>query len=217
MSTQAGSDLGRRITEQRKRAGLSRKQVADKAGMAPSYLDYLETSPAPNPSHGALTWLASALGTTSDALRGAGLEAPPGQRQAARHPVLEALSEAECRAYLAPGGVGRFLFMADRGPVAIPVNYRMLGADIVFRTGRATGEAAGAQLPRVSFDVDHLDDDLAEGWSVLVSGEAELITNPGELARAREAGITPWAGGDRDTYVRLTPREITGRRIRAGQ
>jgi transcriptional regulator with XRE-family HTH domain len=203
--------------ERRRRAGLSREQAAEKAGMADSYLEYLETSPSPNPSNGALIWLAAALGTTPGALRGAGLAGPPGQHQAARHPVLEDLTVEECREYLRPGGVGRFLFMAERGPVAIPVNYRMLGNDIVFRTGRATGEAAGAQLEKVSFDVDHLDDDLAEGWSVLVSGQAMVITDLAGLAQAAALDIRPWAGGERDTYIRLTPSQTTGRRIRAAR
>ena len=183
--------------------------------MAPSYLEYLETSAAPDPGPGALARLAAALGTTMSALAGTGMNLPPGQRRAARRPVLEELSPAECRACLAPGGVGRFLFMAERGPVAIPVNYRMLGQDIVFRTGRTAGAAAGAQLPRVSFDVDHIDDALGEGWSVLVSGDAHLVTGPAELEQVTALGISPWAGGERDTYVRLTAREITGRRIRA--
>ena len=214
MSTRAGSDLGRRIVEHRQRAGLSREQAAEKAGMASSYLEYLETSPAPSPSQGVLSWLAAALDTTPGALRGVGLQGPPGQHRAARRPMLDRLTIEECREHLRPGGVGRFLFMAERGPVAIPVNYCMLGNDIVFRTGRATGEAAGAQLEKVSFDVDHLDEDLAEGWSVLVSGEASLMTEPAELAQAEALGIQPWAGGERETYIRLIPREITGRRIR---
>ena len=44
-----GGDLGRRVTEQRERAGLARKQAARLAGMSVSYLAYLETSPAPRP------------------------------------------------------------------------------------------------------------------------------------------------------------------------
>jgi hypothetical protein len=214
MSARAGSDLGRRIIEHRERAGLSRERAAQEAGMPSSYLEYLETSPAPSPSRGVLSWLAIALGTTSDALRGVGLQGPPGQHQAAGRPVLETLTAAECREYLQPGGVGRFLFVAERGPVAIPVNYRMLGSDIVFRTDRATGQATGAQIPPVSFDVDHLDEDLAQGWSVLVSGDATVITDSAERAEAEALGIQPWTGGERETYVRITPRETTGRRIR---
>ena len=214
-ASQTTGDLGRRVTEQRHRAGLSRAEAAERAGMAPSYLEFLETSAAPDPGPGALARLAAALGTTISALTGTGMNLPPGQRRATRRPVLEELSPAECRAYLSPGGVGRFLFTAERGPVAIPVNYRMLGEDIVFRTGRTGGAAAGAQLPRVSFDVDHIDDALGEGWSVLVSGDAHLVTGPAELEQVTALGISPWAGGERDTYVSLAAREITGRRIRA--
>jgi transcriptional regulator with XRE-family HTH domain len=210
------SDLGRRIAEQCDRAGLTRAQVADRAGMAVSYLEYLETSRAPAPGWGALARLADALGTTAAALDGAGLYLPPGQRRAARLPVLEALTATECREYLSPGGVGRFLFAAARGPVAIPVNYLMLGEDIVFRTGATTSAVADTeQRPRVSFEVDHIDDAFGEGWSVLVSGEARLVREPDELAEVAALGIVPWAGGDRDTYVRIVSRDITGRRIRA--
>lgn len=214
-SLQASSDLGRRIAEQRARAGLSRAEAAERAGMAASYLEYLETSAAPSPGPGALTRLAAALGTTGAALGGAGLHLPPGQRQAARRAVLETLSHAECRDYLAPGGIGRFLFMDARGPVAIPVNYRMLGGDIVFRTAGADRAAAAAGQPRVSFDVDRIDDALGEGWSVLISGEASLVTAPAELAEVAALGIEPWADGERDAFIRIVARDVTGRRIRA--
>jgi len=43
------------------------------------------------------------------------------------------------------GGVGRFLFVTDRGPVAVPVNYGMLGSDIVFRTSESGRVAAAAR------------------------------------------------------------------------
>ena len=207
-------DLGRRIAEQRTRAGLSRVEAAEQAGMAPDYLEYLETSPAPNPGRGAVTRLAAVLGTTAAALGGAGMLLPPGERGAARRPVLEVLSTTECRTYLAPGGVGRFLFTAARGPVAMPVNYRMLGDDIIFRTTVPTS-AAAAGPRRVSFEVDHLDGALSEGWSVLVSGEASPVTAQPELDKVTALAIDPWAGGDRDVYIRIVASEITGRRIRA--
>jgi transcriptional regulator with XRE-family HTH domain len=208
-------DLGRRIAEQRGRAGLSREEAASRAGMAPGYLAYLETSPAPNPAQGDLARLAAALGTTAAVLGGAGLGLPPGQRRAAPGPVLETLTPAECRAYLAGGGIGRFLFLASRGPVAIPVNYRILDGDIVFRTGSAAIIAACAAGQLVSFDVDHVDDVLSEGWSVLASGTASAMTAGPELAQAGALGITPWADGDYDTCIRLATAQITGRRIRA--
>jgi nitroimidazol reductase NimA-like FMN-containing flavoprotein (pyridoxamine 5'-phosphate oxidase superfamily) len=215
VSNHGGTDVGRRIIEERTRAGLTREQAAEQAGMAPEYLAYLETSSAPNPSHGDLVRLAAALGAQPAALTGAGLEQPPGQGEAARHPVLQTLTRAESRAYLGSGGVGRFLYDGDEGPVAVPVNYGMLGDAVVFRT-ESDGSAAAAvkRQQRVSFDVDHLDEALSAGWSVLVSGQATEITDPAELASARELGIEPWAGGERETYIKLTAHTISGRRIR---
>jgi transcriptional regulator with XRE-family HTH domain len=211
----AGTDVGRRIAEQRNRAGLTVAQTAERAGMSPEYLAYLESSMTPNPTQAALIRLAAALDTTPGALSGAGQNQPPGQRSAAKAALLESMTTAECRQHLAGGGVGRFLFVEPgRGPVAIPVNFRMDGDDVVFRTGSGDSVSAGLNEPRVSFDVDHLDDALSEGWSVLMTGKAQVITDEAELARAQALHIEPWAGGDRPIYVRLTGSQITGRRIR---
>lgn len=215
-----GTDLGRRIAEQRNRAGLSRDQAAERAGMSPEYLTYLESSPTPNPTQASLTRLAAALDADQAMLTGAGLNLPPGQRGAAKNPVLETLTIDECRAHVAAGGIGRFLFDdPGRGPVAIPVNYKMDGDGVIFRTSGTSGFGAEIRLnaafaEKVSFDVDHLDDVLGEGWSVLLSGSARIITDPAEVAGAKALHIEPWAGGDRDVYVRLMPTQITGRRIR---
>jgi transcriptional regulator with XRE-family HTH domain len=217
MATSTGhgsTDLGRRIREHRSRAGLSVQDAAAGAGMAPGYLAYLETSPDASPTSAALARLAAALGTTTRAITGAGMDLPPGQQPPEHYPVLESLSAAECRAYLGSGGVGRFLFDEERGPVAIPVNFRMLGDDVVFRTARGTGESAGAAQRHVSFEVDHLDEALGEGWSVLISGHAHAVTDPAELAEVKALGVEPWAGGDRGLYIRLAPVVVTGRRIR---
>jgi nitroimidazol reductase NimA-like FMN-containing flavoprotein (pyridoxamine 5'-phosphate oxidase superfamily)/DNA-binding XRE family transcriptional regulator len=210
-----GTDTGRRIREQRERAGLSQPETAERAGLAPQYLSYLETSPDAAPTQATLIRLAAALGTSVGALSGAGLGAPPGHRGAAVNPVLTSLSPDECRSLIARGGVGRVLLVeAGRGPVAVPVNYRMDGDDVVFRTAGGTRVADSLRQASVSFDIDHLDDALAEGWSVLLTGTAGVITEPDELDRARSLGIEPWAGGDRPLYVRLHVRQVTGRAIR---
>jgi transcriptional regulator with XRE-family HTH domain len=209
-------DLGRRLAGQRERCGLSRAETADRADVAVSYLEYLETSAIADPGPDVLIRLADALGTSAAALSGGGAVLPPGQRRAAGHPVIAELTPAGCRDLLAPGGVGRFLFVTERGPVAVPVNYGMLGGDIVFRTSESGCVAAATQPGSpVSFSVDRVDDALAEGWSVLASGDAAVLPDPAGRAVAARLGIEPWAGGQRDLFIRLTPREITGRRIRA--
>jgi transcriptional regulator with XRE-family HTH domain len=208
-----GTDLGRRILEHRHQAGLSREEAAIRAGMAPSYLKYLETSPSPNPAPSALARLADALGVSAGALVGATLQMPPSEER----PVPELLTPAQCRGYLATGGVGRMVFAGPRGPEAIPVNYAMLDGDIVVRTGRHASLVARVVRTRVSFEVDHLDEALAEGWSVLASGLARVVTTRCELEAVRSLGIEPWAGGGKDTYLRISITDITGRRVRAAR
>jgi len=210
-----GTDIGRRIYERRERAGLSRAETAARAGLAPEYLAYLETTADPNPTYATLIRLAAALETSVGALSGAGLNIPPGQRDAADTPVLASLDPAECRALIAAGGVGRVLFVEPgRGPVAVPVNYRMDGDDVVFRTASGSGLADGIRQASVSFDVDQLDEALGEGWSVLLTGSASVITDPAEVDRLKSLSIDPWAGGDRPMYVRLRAHQVTGRAIR---
>jgi transcriptional regulator with XRE-family HTH domain len=211
----AGTDLGRRLAERRSRSGMSITDVAERAGMSPGYLAYLESSSSPNPSHATLTRLAAALDTVPESLSGAGMNLPPGQRSAAKNPVLNSLSRDECIQLIARGGIGRFLYdEPGRGPVAVPVNFQMVGDDVVFRTTSEGSVTEGLHGQPISFDVDHFDDALGEGWSVLLSGTASVITDPADLDQARALGIEPWAGGDRHTYVRIAVTEVTGRRIR---
>jgi transcriptional regulator with XRE-family HTH domain len=214
-ASSGATDLGRRLAEQRDEAHLTIPDVADRAGMSPRYLSYLESSPAANPTPATLVRLAAALDVAPSTLAGAGMNMPPGQRTAARNATLYELTEAECRALIAPGGVGRFLFVeADRGPMAVPVNFKVDGSDVVFRTSGDAAIEEGIHQQRVSFDVDNLDDALGEGWSVLLTGTASVVTGAAETSRAQALGIVPWADGERDVYVRLSPSRITGRRIR---
>lgn len=66
----------------------------------------------------------------------------------------------------------------------------------------------------MSFEIDHLDEVLSEGWSVMVSGEASRVTDPAAVMQVRSLEIAPWAGDDRDAYIRITAHDVSGRRIR---
>lgn len=208
-------DLGRRVAERRAELGLSREQVSARAGIVPGYLAYLEERPGARPSSTALLHLAAALDTTVAALQGAGTGRPPGGgRPPTGLPTLEALAPSACWERLAAGGIGRVVFDSGEGPAALPVNYRVLDGDIVFRTGEgaiATAVTAGGVL---GFEVDHLDEALGEGWSVLVRGGGELVADDEEIGRIKALAIEPWAGGERRLYIRLRAAEVSGRLIR---
>ena len=210
----SGGDLGRRVAERRRELNLSVDEVADRAAMSPTYLHLLETNPAVQPSPASLWRLAATLDTTVEALSGGGIDAPPGRGRPRGRAVIAELDPAECAALISPGGVGRLVFVSDRGPVAMPVNFRMLDADIVFRTEADSPLVPPAGGGEAAFEVDHLDDALTEGWSVLVTGRREVITDPEEVERAWALGIVPWAGSERNTLVRVVPSEMSGRRLR---
>ncbi|MFE2064364.1 pyridoxamine 5'-phosphate oxidase family protein [Streptomyces sp. NPDC059467] len=208
-------DIGRRAAAERRRQGLSRAETARRARMAPDYLAYLEEQPA-DPSVAALIKLAAALGTSVTALRGGGMDLPPGQGRALVHPRLQDLDAEECRALLSTHGVGRIAVSpADGRPAIVPVNYEVVDDAIVFRTAPDSVAASAAET-EVAFEVDHVDEALSQGWSVLAVGPASIVTEP-EAVRglARRAHTTPWAGGVREMWVSIRPTSLTGRRITA--
>ncbi len=66
----------------------------------------------------------------------------------------------------------------------------------------------------MGFEVDHLDEALSQGWSVLVTGRAARVKSELQVRRLEaRTGLQPWAGGARDVYVQITPYRITGQRI----
>jgi transcriptional regulator with XRE-family HTH domain len=205
-------DLGQRVAHRRSELGLSREEVARRAGMAAGYLDYLEHSAAVAIPRGSLIRLAAALETTVEALRGGKVYRPPGPGGAGPHPRLDVLTREHCEAHLAAGGVGRLVFLSVGVPVALPVNFRYRDGGIVFRT-RAGGALATAVGSIVSFEVDNIDDAMSEGWSVLLSGRARLVDDPDELAQVAALGIEPWPGGNREAVIRIEVATVSGRRI----
>jgi hypothetical protein len=183
-------------------------------------MEYLERYPA-TPGGATLRRLAAALLTTPALLLGAGTRAPGGCPRQDRpagpggEAVTVKLPPGECRKLIAPGGVGRIAFTTASGPVVVPVNFAVVADSIVIRTGRGTLIQAHA-YDQVAFEVDHLDEAMRQGWSVLVSGPAHQVLQPSELRHLREsATVWPWAGGEREVYVRIVPARITGRRIEA--
>ncbi|MDH2425378.1 pyridoxamine 5'-phosphate oxidase family protein [Sphaerisporangium sp. TRM90804] len=133
---------------------------------------------------------------------------------------LEELGEEECLALISPGGIGRVAFGGAPGPTVLPVNYRVLDGAIVFRT--RTGGAMDEDLRsgirgldiKIAFEVDDIDAAEHRGWSVLIQGPAHHMSKD-EVAALPGSAAHPWAGGDRDHYVRIIPMRITGRRITA--
>jgi transcriptional regulator with XRE-family HTH domain len=206
-------DLSRRVAARRAQLRLTIEQVAARAQMSPGYVEYLERYPA-SISAAALRALAAALETSPSALLGAGLGAPPGHdSRVGRRPVTR-LSRTECFQLIAPGGIGRIAFPAGSWIMLLPVSFAVIAGTIVFRTSAVGVIAECADDCPASFEVDRIDEAWEQGWSVLIQGTARRVTDAAQVCSLRQgAAVSPWAGGDRDAYMRVIPARISGRRV----
>jgi CBS domain-containing protein len=98
-------------------------------------------------------------------------------------------------------------------PVVFPVNYVTAGDEVLFFTAEGTKLQAATDNHLVAFEVDHLDRVTETGWSVLAVGTARERTEPAVVAGAKDAGLRPWAAGDRPHLVAITAEIVSGRRI----
>jgi nitroimidazol reductase NimA-like FMN-containing flavoprotein (pyridoxamine 5'-phosphate oxidase superfamily) len=63
----------------------------------------------------------------------------------------------------------------------------------------------------VVFEVDEIDHEGRQGWSVVVQAEATAVHDPDEIMHLRRSGPQPWAEGQRHLLIRLHPQQMTGR------
>ena len=126
------------------------------------------------------------------------------------------LDRAECLDLLGHAGIGRVVLSVKCIPVALPVNVCVLDGDVVFATGKGSKLDAALRGTVVSVEVDDIDRIYHTGWSVLVTGVAEVITDPEDIARVRQLPIQPWAPGPHRFFVRIPSTVVSGRRIEWG-
>lgn len=128
---------------------------------------------------------------------------------------MERLTKEDCLELLAADEVGRLAVVDFGTPVIFPVNYVVDGETIVFRTDPGT-KLTKARHARASFEIDHFDRQARTGWSVVAVGWLEEITSfdGAVFDRLRALPIEPWAGGEKQHWLRVVTDRISGRRIR---
>lgn len=183
-------DVSRRVALLREELGMSREELAQRAGMAPSFVQYVEEQ-SETISTGPLLRLAAALSTTVGQLLGA---VPGGPA-----PALHELRAQECWDRLAEHAFGRIALSTADGPAVIPVGYALDGHAISCHACPGTDVSDPPPGTEVAFEVDQVDEALGSGWSVLVIGTVDR----------------PADGPEGRPRVRLTPERVSGRVIRA--
>jgi nitroimidazol reductase NimA-like FMN-containing flavoprotein (pyridoxamine 5'-phosphate oxidase superfamily) len=128
-------------------------------------------------------------------------------------PVFE-LTTHECVELLYSHVVGRVAVYTRVGIRIVPVNYAIVDDAIVWRTNPYSELATYGRDADAAFEVDDIDRDAHQGWSVVAYGRLEVIDDPEEVAHIR--GVEdpgPWAAGQRHMYMRIRYRGLTGRRL----
>jgi nitroimidazol reductase NimA-like FMN-containing flavoprotein (pyridoxamine 5'-phosphate oxidase superfamily) len=140
-------------------------------------------------------------------------------RRLAPDQSIKILSPDECFLLLESRDLGRIAFSIEGQPEVFPINYAMEGQIVVFRTAPGTKLDHVPEV-RLAFEVDDWDPKLGIGWSVVVKGLAEEVTeNLGRTAEhIRKAKVHPVAPGERWHWLAIRPSEMSGRRfkVRAG-
>jgi hypothetical protein len=130
----------------------------------------------------------------------------------ARDEAIEYLTESEALRLAATVPVGRVVYSRYAMPAVHVVNFRLDGRDVVFRTRKGAKFAAAVADTVVAFEVDCFDEAGRSGWTVTLTGRSSLVTRPEEIARLERLNVDPWLP-DREYFVRVRTREVTGRRV----
>ncbi|MEV0389233.1 pyridoxamine 5'-phosphate oxidase family protein [Nonomuraea sp. NPDC050643] len=124
---------------------------------------------------------------------------------------LKELSAGDCLRLLASVPLGRVVFTRHALPAIRPVNHIVVDGQIVIRSSPGTVLSAelAAFEPVVAFEADELDVEQRLGWSVVVTGVARLVQDPGEVAHYKDV-LRPWVAGEMEQVIRIRPEIITG-------
>lgn len=121
------------------------------------------------------------------------------------------LDQDECRTLLGEAPVGRLAFVGPDGITVLPLAHTHDGNLIVVRTAPRTQLAELPEGSDVAFEVDHVDQETANGWSVLVRGR--LVDVSEELLSPEFMAPLPYVPGSRDVVRAVSIDSLQGRAV----
>lgn len=128
------------------------------------------------------------------------------------------LGRGECLGLVAAnsGRVGRIAVdVPDSPPIVRPVNYVFddRSQSVVFRSAPGSKLSSVVNSATAVFEIDGGDPVERTGWSVIIVGEVEELTDPAEIERLENLELEPWAPGAKTHWVRIRATSASGRRI----
>jgi nitroimidazol reductase NimA-like FMN-containing flavoprotein (pyridoxamine 5'-phosphate oxidase superfamily) len=131
---------------------------------------------------------------------------------------LSELSREECLALLAAHSFGRLAVSGGvEVPIIRPVNYLFdeRSQSVAFRTAAGSKLHFLVRAAKAAFEIDEVDPADRTGWSVIVAGMTEEVTNPSELRHLEDLGLDTWPPGERSHWIRIRAAAVSGRRVTA--
>jgi uncharacterized protein len=132
-------------------------------------------------------------------------------------PLVAELSRDECLRLLGAAAIGRVVVVTGLShmPVIRPVNYVFdeVSQSVVFRCAEGTKLSTLLQAARAWFEVDEIDAASRSGWSVIVSGVTEPVTQRHEINRLERLALHSWIASPGSRWIRIRARVVSGRRV----
>jgi uncharacterized protein len=128
---------------------------------------------------------------------------------------LQELTFDDCIALLQLNRVGRIAVLVDEYPLVVPVNYRLV--TLPGRCWLAIRTRPGSVIDRaatyVSFEIDGIDRERREGWSVVVRGTLHRV-DPDVADFGLRFDPESWLRDNPQSWLVIDAFQVTGRRLR---
>lgn len=127
------------------------------------------------------------------------------------NPITQ-LSEEECWERLRALEIGRLAYhLADEVHIA-PINYVVEEEQILFRTAEGSKLLGVVMNEDVAFEIDQVDNDKEEAWSVIARGAARILDGP-DARDADNLRLRAWVDTEKFNVVAIAVDEISGRQF----
>lgn len=134
---------------------------------------------------------------------------------------VQVLSTDESLELLATKTFGRLVVHRTNDVDLFPLNYTVSEGKIYLRTAEGTKLFSLNLNGDVLFEADNVEatgTDTGTAWSVIVKGQARILTTSDEINAAEELPLKPWLPTLKYNFVEITPNEdgVSGRHFELG-
>ncbi len=128
------------------------------------------------------------------------------------------LSREECLLLLGEVPLGRVVFTHRALPAVRPANHLVEADQIIIRASLGAAVSSESNLDGgtiVAYEADLIDPVERVGWSIVVVGRADRVTDQAEAGRYREA-LRPWVTTESDDVIAIQADMVSGFRLVPG-